>query len=106
MNEGFQQGGVLVYYDPLECPFCRLYPVVSGYRVEIGGGDNQWVWAIECKTPDCVQPAVRIRGQRGYKRDEDMTNQQAYDLARERWNKRSIQPAIDTLGLSNEYRVG
>ena len=69
------------------CPFCGGQPDMYGRNVDAGSGDYQFVYSITCGCP--VGPAVRVRGQHGYRRTDDLSNEEAEALAREQWSKRS-----------------
>jgi hypothetical protein len=75
--------------DLLDCPFCGNAAGRWQHEIE-GSGDSCTVFHIGCVNVSCaVKPAVHVPGQWGYKRDDDLTDEQAREKAIAGWNRRS-----------------
>lgn len=73
--------------DLKACPFCGEFPELKKTTIDIGAGDIQSLFYIICDCP--VGPAVRVRGEAGYKVNTERSNEEAKALARSRWNTRA-----------------
>lgn len=73
------------------CPFCGCSPVEGCTYVDIGAGDCQKVFSVECKNLSCdVSPSIYVRGERGYRHTDDLDDYEAAKLASDSWNTREI----------------
>lgn len=81
------------------CPFCGAKPKVWDRVAEVGGGDIQDVFLIQCVNVDCgVKPQVIIGGERGYgpvSWEENHTNDEAAALVVVHWNYRFQESVPD-----------
>lgn len=73
--------------DAKPCPFCGKKPVPRVGQ-ESMGGDCCDIFILECIA--CQQhPYVAVPGPWGYRRDEDLTREQAIEKCRTLWNMRA-----------------